>query len=243
MTRFFRFGWAALALLLPWVSRADNAGRNERTTLVADAPLPFADRLAAATETFSAQALAPYALDDLPRTVAARGKLACPDVPMTRTRGTHVSYGRSLTVASAFLPRLMLIEEAIVVAAKRVYGRAPRSVESLGTLNCRRMRLYPTYVSEHGVGNAIDIAAFSFAPARGAERAAAPPLARGAFTVDLEKHWQGGSGLRALHQQFLQELVLEILRRDAVRVLLGPAYPGHKNHFHFDMSPFRLVEI
>jgi hypothetical protein len=26
-------------------------------------------------------------------------------------------------------------------------------------------------------------------------------------------------------------------------VLLGPGYPGHYNHFHFDMASFRMVQI
>jgi hypothetical protein len=32
-------------------------------------------------------------------------------------------------------------------------------------------------------------------------------------------------------------------RKDVFRVLLGPGYPGHQNHFHFDMAPFTMVQI
>jgi BirA family biotin operon repressor/biotin-[acetyl-CoA-carboxylase] ligase len=32
-------------------------------------------------------------------------------------------------------------------------------------------------------------------------------------------------------------------RDDVFRVLLGPGYPGHDTHFHFDMAPWRMVQI
>jgi hypothetical protein len=34
-----------------------------------------------------------------------------------------------------------------------------------------------------------------------------------------------------------------VARDDIFRVLLGPAFPGHKTHFHFDVAPWRLVDI
>jgi len=32
-------------------------------------------------------------------------------------------------------------------------------------------------------------------------------------------------------------------RQDLFRVVLGPAWPGHHNHFHLDFAPYRVVEV
>jgi len=128
--------------------------------------------------------------------------------------------------------------------AIEVYGRAPVKIRHMGTYNCRRIRLYPTYVSEHGMGNAIDIAEFQFARARGEERTTAPRGTKRGFSVSVLKHWNKRRGVSAVHARFLRRLTDRLVaRKDIFRVLLGPSYPGHKNHFHFDCSPWRIVEI
>ena len=34
-----------------------------------------------------------------------------------------------------------------------------------------------------------------------------------------------------------------IARPEVFRTVLGPAYPGHHNHFHLDCAPYRVVEV
>lgn len=64
------------------------------------------------------------------------------------------------------------------------------------------------------------------------------------FEVRVLRDWGKRVGHAAVHARFLRNVVLRLLQRDDVfRVLLGPGYPGHANHFHFDMATFRLVQI
>ncbi len=209
--------------------------------LTAAAAVPVAAESATAPEAADSA----YGLDEVSREVPARGRVVCPKVEMVRHRGTHLRYHKPVRVYVGFRDRLEKFEKIVHDTAIEVYGRAPRRIVHIGTYNCRRIRRFPTFISEHGLGNAIDIEGFDFGPARGkAERGAVPRQLRRGFKVRVEKHWDGNRGVNALHAKFLR-LVTERLveREDIFTVLLGPAWPGHKNHFHFDVSPWRIVEL
>lgn len=190
-------------------------------------------------------AIGSYPLDDTPRTVPARGRFRCPEVKLMRYRGDVIRYHKPVLVHVAFAERLRRFEEVVAETAREVYGRAPIRIRHLGTYNCRRIRGWPTFLSEHALGNGIDVEGFDFAPARSrAQRAAAPPSLRGAFQVRVARHWNATGGIAAHHARFLRLLTERLVgREDIFRVLLGPAYPGHQNHFHFDVSPWRIVEL
>jgi hypothetical protein len=138
------------------------------------------------------------------------------------------------------------MEKEIAALATETYGRAPRRLVHLGTFSCRRIRKYPEWISEHGLGNAIDVAGFDFAAL---DRKAnlpegVPRVFRHAFPVRVLRHWKATSGLTKIHRSFLRRLAERLVaRRDIFRVLLGPSFPGHDNHFHFDCAPFRMVDI
>jgi hypothetical protein len=186
-----------------------------------------------------------YALDGLPRVLPEREPLPC-DQPLVSYRGGQVRYRKAARVHEAFVPRLRAFEEVLVRIAIKHYGRAPSMMEHMGTHNCRRMRLYPTWVSEHALGNGIDVAGFDFAALPRAVSApdGLPTALRRGFSVSVLEHWSSRSRLGAVHSAFLQDLAQALIeRQDIFRVLLGPAYPGHKNHFHFDCAPYRVVEI
>lgn len=140
----------------------------------------------------------------------------------------------------------MKFERVVQEVGIEVYGRAPSRIVNLGTHNCRRMTTYRGWLSEHSLGNAIDVEGFNFAglPKDGTLPAGVPKAFKGPFEVRLAKHWNAKTGYAALHARFLKTLAQRLIgRKDVFRVLLGPGYPGHHNHFHFDMSNFRLVEI
>jgi hypothetical protein len=108
------------------------------------------------------------------------------------------------------------------------------------------MREHAGWLSEHALGNAIDVAGFDFghAPKGAALPAGLDPAFANGFEVRVLSHWGKKSGHAAVHARFLRTVVARLLARDDVfRVLLGPGYPGHSNHFHFDVSTFRLVQI
>jgi hypothetical protein len=190
--------------------------------------------------------LGSYGLDELPRIVEPKGKLRCPELEMVVHEGGAVRYHKPVRVYVGFRDRLERFEAIVEEVAIEVYGRKPTAIRHLGTYNCRRIRRYPEFLSEHALGNGIDVEGFDFAAARGkAQRTAAPHRKlRGAFRVRVEAHWSKDRGVDAVHAEFLRKLTDRLVERgDVFRVLLGPAFPGHKNHFHFDCAPWRIVEL
>jgi hypothetical protein len=189
----------------------------------------------------------PYPLDATPRVLDAGTKLPCESgaVELVTYRGTTLRYSSPLRVHPAFVQKLAAFEQLARDAAMQVYGRAPQRVVHLGSYNCRRMRRYDNWVSEHALGNALDVAGFDFAPVQGAGAAASLPkrLRRG-FRVTMLQHWNGKQGAEKLHATFLRTLAQTLIERaDVFSVVLGPAWPGHANHLHLDRAPYRVVEV
>jgi len=189
-------------------------------------------------------ALDSYELDALARQVPEQGKFECPTADLVSYRGASIKLHKSVRVHRAFVARLQQFEAVVVDVATRVYGRAPKKLRHMGAFVCRRMRLYPTYLSEHALGNALDLEAFEFGSASKAQRAAAPKGLRGAFKVVVDKHWSATRGAGATHARFLRELADALIARpDIFRVMLGPSYPGHQDHLHLDVSNFRSIDF
>src|SRR5262245_25775716 len=105
-----------------------------------------------------------YPLDGVGRFVPAKGRLRCSEDRLVTYRGTLIPYDRPVRVDRAFVDRLRLFEQVVSDSATAAYGRKPRRLIHMGTFSCRRIRQYPTFLSEHSLGNAIDVAGFDFAP-------------------------------------------------------------------------------
>lgn len=188
--------------------------------------------------------LEPYPLDGVPRVISPRGPVRCPTVDLVTYRGDVIRYHKPVRVYPALAPRLVGLELIVSEVAIEVYGRAPRKLRHVGTYNCRRIAAYPELLSEHGLGNGIDVEGFDFGPATVPLPPGLPRALRGAFDVRLGRDWRRERGVGAIHARFLRTLAQRLIARDDLfRVLLGPAWPGHAGHFHFDMAPFRLVAI
>jgi hypothetical protein len=187
----------------------------------------------------------PYPLDTIPRE-APEGELRCPSVPVVDYRGDVIKYRPFIWVHPDFRARLGVLERVARDVGIEVYGRAPSHIAQLGGYGCRRMREHAGWLSEHALGNAIDVEGFDFGHLP--KGAALPPgldkaFANG-FEVRVLSHWGKKAGHAAVHARFLRKVVERLLaQKDGFRVLLGPGYPGHNNHFHFDMAPFRVVQI
>jgi hypothetical protein len=182
-----------------------------------------------------------YALDVIPRVAGP-----CPKVPVVVYRGEVLDYAAPIWIHPDFQPKLLQLETIAREVATEVYGRAPTRIVHLGGYACRAMRSYSGWLSEHALGNAIDVEGFDF-PAL-AKGSTLPPgvdrSLKNGFEVRVLRHWGKTQGVSALHARFLRTLALRLIaRRDGFRVLLGPGYPGHQNHFHFDMAPYRRIEI
>jgi hypothetical protein len=187
-----------------------------------------------------------YKLDAISREVSPKGPLWCPDVEMVDYKGDIIKFTAHAKVFTGFRDRLKEFEKVSRDVGQEVYGRPPSRVVHLGTYSCRRIAAYPELLSEHALGNAIDIAGFDFGslPKGGSLPAGVPGVFKNGFEVRVLSHWKARAGYAAVHARFLKTLAQRLIaRRDIFRVLLGPGYPGHDNHFHFDNAPFRMVEI
>jgi hypothetical protein len=183
----------------------------------------------------------PYALDGVSREVTAGGETLCPTLNYVSYAGARVPYGRPVRVADAFVPKLEELDRTVAEVAIAHYGRAPSKLRHFGALACRRVRGSHGRLSEHALGNAIDISGFGFARLKAGEVAppALPVELRKAFEVSVEKHWDGGvSPAEQLHQRFLRALVARVQDEDVFRGVIGPGREGHANHLHFDQSPW-----
>lgn len=194
---------------------------------------------------------APYPLDGIVRWLSDKKQVRCPRVELVTWRGDSVHYKTPVRVYTHFAEHLAQFEIVLRDTAVEVYGRAPKAIAHLGTLNCRATRTWPEIISEHAMGNGIDVAGFDFAPlpAKAPGPQGLPKALRKAFSVRLLAHWKvperkAEDAVAQLHARFLRRLVERLTARpDIFRVMLGPAYPGHANHFHFDCAPWRLISI
>jgi hypothetical protein len=178
--------------------------------------------------------------------VAPTGRLECPEVPLIKYKGTRVHFSHAARVHPEFAQRLARFEQVVAEAAIVIYGREPTGIIQRGSYSCRRIRSIPNMISEHGLGNAIDVYGFEFGPIEEGETLpdGLPKKLERGFTISLLKHWTSESETGKHHARFLRLLADNmVLRKDIFRVLLGPAYPGHKNHFHFDCANYILVSI
>jgi hypothetical protein len=185
-----------------------------------------------------ARADAGYPLDPLPREAA--GAVACPAVPLLTYRGHSLALHRPAVVHVALVPALRRLEELVRATAIEVYGRAPARLVHAGAYSCRKLRPGRRWLSEHSLGNAIDIRGVDFAAANDRR---VPGELRGAFEVRVKAHWRGGRGVAGMHSRFLRLLAERVIADEQFRVILGPARRDHADHFHFDMAPYRHVEV
>jgi len=199
-----------------------------------------------ATEPKAETDVGSYPLDAIPRVLEPGQALPCGSARLVAYRGERMRLAKTRHVDPAFVPKLEGLEALVEATALEVYGRSPRQLVHLGTQACRHMRRYPDWVSEHALGNAIDVAGFDFGPLpRGqALPAGLPPALRRAFSVRVDAHWSGSRGPSAVHARFLRTLAQRLIERpDLFRCVLGPAYPGHHDHLHLDFAPYRVVAV
>ncbi|HEX6276731.1 MAG TPA: extensin family protein [Polyangiaceae bacterium] len=230
-----------VAVVLLGLGCVASGGRTEEAT----APLPSRYTLWAEWNALNGD---PYVLDAIPRRLEdPKARVACAKDGLVEYRGTTVRYAGSVVVSSVFRERLERFETVLDEVARETYGRAPRRLRHLGAYVCRRSRTRSHMVSEHALGNAIDVLGFDFGPASKTDTLPPdlPKHLRGPFEVRVAKHWDRTStSTAALHARFLRTLTDRLTeRRDIFRSMFGPGHRGHADHFHFDVSPWRYVNL
>ena len=173
-----------------------------------------------------------YAFDDRPR--AIDGAVSCPAIELGEYAGDGVQFVPAARVAAPFRERLVELERVLREVAVHFYGRAPNALLVAASYDCRPVTGNRSRLSEHALGNAIDITGFRFDATAG----------EAAFEVRVDRHWKAAGGeLAERHERFLRALTQALIARDVFRTLLGPAHPDHHDHFHFDMAPHHYVEL
>src|SRR5262249_55184286 len=163
----------------------------------------------------------------------------CPDVELVRYAGDLVRFRNAARVFPAFRDRLPAFERIVHDVGIEVYGRPPKSIQLLGSYVCRRMQGHARWLSEHALGNAIDVQGSDFwsVPKDAKLPEGLPKQFANGFEVSVIRHWNKKTGHAAVHARFLRLVIQRLVDQgDVFNVLLGPGYPDHANHFHFDMA-------
>ena len=133
-------------------------------------------------------------------------------VPVTNLKSMRCPLARTFTA---------WIRNGVAPAARQILGSELVRVESYGTYACRgivgRGAQGAARVSEHGLGNAVDISAFILADGR---------------RITIERDWRSGdSDVR----EFMEAIHRSACRR--FQTVLSPDYnAAHYNHLHLDMG-------
>jgi hypothetical protein len=185
-----------------------------------------------------------YALDDVVRRLEPKARVKCDPALLTSYKGKNIAYAGSVLVDPAFVERLARFEGIVNEVALEVYGRVPSKLLHAGAFSCRTSRTRDSRLSEHALGNALDVVGFSFNRATKAQKDTTPKLAMGYFKVTVGQHWNAErSEASRLHRHFLRTLAERVVVADVFRVALGPSHPGHGDHLHFDMSPWNYTHL
>lgn len=189
-----------------------------------------------------------YVLDGVERWLEPGQRVVCDAGAMVTYRGKRLRYAGSLQVSEPFRERLERFEGLVAEVAREVYGREPRLIRHYGAYSCRSTRNRRHVVSEHALGNALDLVGFDFGAAKKAEPLpeGMPRALRGAFQVSVARHWAGRARgeAGAVHARFLEELTTRLRERpDIFRCMFGPGHGGHDDHLHLDVAPWRYVDL
>jgi hypothetical protein len=189
-----------------------------------------------------------YSLDGIERWLQPGQRVSCDAGAMVSYRGKRLRYAGSLLVSEPFRERLERFEVLAAEVGREVYGREPRLIRHYGAYSCRSTRNRRHVVSEHALGNALDLVGFDFGAAKKAEvlPVGVPRSLRAPFQVSVARHWAGRARgeAGAVHARFLERLTTRLRESpDIFRSMFGPGHGGHDDHLHLDVSPWRYVDL
>jgi hypothetical protein len=199
-------GWAAAGFGVALLALAGCGGT----------PAPSALTGRACLSKLSAEAVS-YRSVDSPDAADSRCRI---DTPVQVSR-VEAALSRPATMSCAMASRLDSFEREVVQPlAKEELGRRVTRIDHLGSFSCRANSSRPSRLSQHALGQAIDIAGFR--------------LSDGS-RVSVEHDW-GDGGEKGV---FLHRLASKACRHFSV-VLTPDSNSDHYNHLHFDIGPERF---
>ncbi len=188
----------------PWTAKEVAAGRAQCTRLLSDLAIEWRE-----TETIG---------------VAEGCGISAPVIVSRIGAGGAVEISPEATLNCTHAAALYTwIEDTLILVSQDTMGSAITRIQNVSSYVCRRRNNNPEgKLSEHALGNALDIAAFSFA---------------NGTTVTVKDDWpQGFSGLvpddAATFLKSVHEGACEVFS-----TVLGPdANASHADHFHLDLG-------
>lgn len=197
---------------------------------------------------FSGWPLDTHPLDGLERflepNVRARSQCASRDDLVTY-RGELIRFRPAARVHPEFAERLRRFEDRVVQISTAFYGRPPRAITHRGTYNCRLARGRRRRLSEHALGNALDLTGFDFGRMPREEWFEGQPRwHRRGFSIRIRTHWtpRRNHQRERTHATFLHAIAEDARSTPRMfRGIVGPPRPRHHDHLHLDASPWRYA--
>jgi hypothetical protein len=153
--------------------------------------------------------------------VAARG---CGIENAVRVLQSAIAWNRPAEMSCTLASRLDSFErDAVQPAAQRYFGRPVVLIRHLGAYACRGENGGHSRLSQHALGNAIDIGSFELDDGT---------------RIDVDSDWRA----RGPRRDFLRDIAKRACAY--FNVVLTPASDAlHHNHFHLDVGPYRLCSV
>jgi len=174
-----------------------------------------------------------YPLDGISRDLPDGAAVQCPpELHIVRYRGERVAFSSPVQVVEPFVDKLRALENIVAELGTLHFGRAPDRLLHFGARVCRTVRGSSRRLSEHALGNALDVSGFEW------KRTRAQPAVR----ISIHRDWPIPTDPedQAAQQRhaFLKALTDRIKQADIFRGIIGPGREGHADHLHLDHAPW-----
>ena len=138
------------------------------------------------------------------------------------TKGpTGITYAGPLLIDCSLALALPAVEKVIQEEAVKHLGEPITRVTTLGSYSCRNIRGWRERISQHAIGNAMDMAAFS--------------TKRGQKASVMRDYEMGVEAPLTARGRFLRAIYSRLWSEGGVTRVLGPEWDAaHRDHFHLD---------
>jgi len=157
------------------------------------------------------------------RSTAKGLRCQIPDGVLVLKGATGVRYSKAPHVNANFAVRLTAFERMVQEESQKWFGVPVKRIEQLGTYVCRNVAGAGGTLSEHALGNAIDVSGFV--------------LTSGVRIKVKRDFAHAGTSIETPAQAFLAALVARLRDERTFGVILTPDWDAkHHDHLHLDGS-------
>lgn len=181
----------------------------------------------------------PYPLDGISRDLPDGVPAHCPpELQLVHYRGERVPFSSPVQVVQPFVDKLRALENIVAELGTLHFGRAPDRLLHFGARACRTVRGSSRRLSEHALGNALDLSGFEWKRIR----ATKTQPAQAAIRVTISRDWPIPKDPKDQDAErrhtFLKAVTDRVTRAGIFRGIIGPGREGHADHLHLDQAPW-----